>query len=224
MAHPSSASKPLRCLCEHQRQRSECKDCGGSDLCEHQRQKSKCTECNPDAPCEHNMVAGECWKCEALRICAHGQPRIKCTDCWNSGLCCHPGSNYIAPEGIVNSSGSCTTCCKAQQTNPYCHRPVDSKVCVGFMHRSGCPLCIHVSKGGARALRHGGVWPLMEPSFCTKNYHLTHSNIHNRTQTTRNTFVNTVSSTVTVVAESLSSDTNDDRGGTPPPEGDPSAL
>ena len=39
--HPSAAKKPQKApaLCEHQRQRSRCKDCGGSGLCEHQRRK-----------------------------------------------------------------------------------------------------------------------------------------------------------------------------------------
>ena len=32
-------------LCEHGRQRSQCKDCGGSGLCEHGRRKSRCKEC-----------------------------------------------------------------------------------------------------------------------------------------------------------------------------------
>ena len=31
--------------CEHGRQRSQCKDCGGSGLCEHGRQRSKCKDC-----------------------------------------------------------------------------------------------------------------------------------------------------------------------------------
>jgi len=39
--HSSAAKKPREAttLCEHQRQRSRCKDCGGSGLCEHQRRK-----------------------------------------------------------------------------------------------------------------------------------------------------------------------------------------
>jgi len=32
-------------LCEHQRRKSRCKDCGGSGLCEHQRQRSQCKDC-----------------------------------------------------------------------------------------------------------------------------------------------------------------------------------
>ena len=31
--------------CEHQRQRSQCKDCGGGSICEHQRPRSRCKDC-----------------------------------------------------------------------------------------------------------------------------------------------------------------------------------
>jgi len=31
--------------CEHGRQRSKCKECGGSSICEHGRQRSRCKEC-----------------------------------------------------------------------------------------------------------------------------------------------------------------------------------
>ena len=32
-------------MCEHQRQRSTCKECKGSGICPHQRQRSTCKEC-----------------------------------------------------------------------------------------------------------------------------------------------------------------------------------
>ena len=31
--------------CEHGRQRSQCKECGGASICEHGRQRSQCKEC-----------------------------------------------------------------------------------------------------------------------------------------------------------------------------------
>ena len=34
--------------CEHERQKSKCKDCGGSSICSHGREKSTCKECDPD--------------------------------------------------------------------------------------------------------------------------------------------------------------------------------
>ena len=32
-------------LCQHQRERSICKECGGASLCQHQRRRSRCNEC-----------------------------------------------------------------------------------------------------------------------------------------------------------------------------------
>ena len=32
--------------CEHKRQKSKCKDCGGGSICEHKRQRSQCKECD----------------------------------------------------------------------------------------------------------------------------------------------------------------------------------
>ena len=38
--------KPLRRrACEHGRQRSKCKECGGAGICEHGRQRYRCKEC-----------------------------------------------------------------------------------------------------------------------------------------------------------------------------------
>ena len=34
--------------CPHRRQRSQCKECGGSGICEHGRQRSQCKECGSD--------------------------------------------------------------------------------------------------------------------------------------------------------------------------------
>ena len=35
--------------CEHGRERSRCKECGGSSICEHGRRRGRCKECGPQA-------------------------------------------------------------------------------------------------------------------------------------------------------------------------------
>ena len=40
-------------ICEHGRQRSKCKECGGKGICEHGRQRSQCKECGGSSICEH---------------------------------------------------------------------------------------------------------------------------------------------------------------------------
>ena len=56
-----------RNLCEHQRERSQCKDCGGSGLCEHQRQRSKCKDCGGSSICEHQRRRSTCKDCREFK-------------------------------------------------------------------------------------------------------------------------------------------------------------
>ena len=49
--------------CEHNRQRSRCKECGGSQICEHNRRRSQCKECGGGSICEHNRVRSKCKDC-----------------------------------------------------------------------------------------------------------------------------------------------------------------
>ena len=65
--HPSAAKKPRKApaLCEHQRRRSQCKDCGGSGLCEHQRRRSRCKDCGGSDICEHGRLR-PCFVCKLM--------------------------------------------------------------------------------------------------------------------------------------------------------------
>ena len=46
--------------CEHNRQKSVCKDCKGSGICEHNKVRSRCKECNGGSICEHNKRRSIC--------------------------------------------------------------------------------------------------------------------------------------------------------------------
>jgi hypothetical protein len=50
-------------FCEHQRRRSQCKDCGGGSICEHQRQKSQCKDCGGGSICENQRQKSQCRRC-----------------------------------------------------------------------------------------------------------------------------------------------------------------
>ena len=52
--------------CEHNRQKSKCKECGGGSICEHNRQKYGCKECQGKGICEHNIYRSTCKKCNCL--------------------------------------------------------------------------------------------------------------------------------------------------------------
>ena len=55
--------------CAHDRQKPNCKDCGGSSICAHGRQRSGCKDCGGSS------------------ICAHGRLRSKCKDCGGASIC-----------------------------------------------------------------------------------------------------------------------------------------
>jgi hypothetical protein len=57
--------------CEHNRQRSQCKDCNGVSICEHSRIRSSCKDCKGGCICEHNRDRSKCKECKGASICEH---------------------------------------------------------------------------------------------------------------------------------------------------------
>ena len=57
--------------CEHGRRRSQCKECGGSEICEHDRIRSKCKECGGASICEHDRIRSQCKECDPHNYIAH---------------------------------------------------------------------------------------------------------------------------------------------------------
>jgi len=49
--------------CLHGRERSKCKECGGSQICEHGRVRSTCKECGGSQICEHGRRRSICKEC-----------------------------------------------------------------------------------------------------------------------------------------------------------------
>jgi len=73
-------------FCEHQRWRSTCKDCGGSAFCEHQRIRRTCKECGGSAICEQR-IRRTCKDCGGSAFCEHQRIRRTCKDCGGSSIC-----------------------------------------------------------------------------------------------------------------------------------------
>jgi hypothetical protein len=67
--------------CEHGRQISQCKECGGGSICEHGRLRSVCKECGGSQICEHGRVRSQCKECGGSQICEHGRQRYSCKEC-----------------------------------------------------------------------------------------------------------------------------------------------
>ena len=61
----------MRCsqICEHNRIKSSCKECGGGSICEHMRVKTRCKECGGASMCDHNRRKEQCKECkEPIKI------------------------------------------------------------------------------------------------------------------------------------------------------------
>src|SRR5690606_16035824 len=68
-------------ICEHDRQRSKCKECGGASICEHDRIRNQCKECGGGSICEHNRIRSYCKECGGSSICEHDRIRNSCRTC-----------------------------------------------------------------------------------------------------------------------------------------------
>ena len=67
-------------ICEHDKQKRYCKDCGGSDICEHGKQKRYCKDCGDSCICEHEKQRYIC-KIVGSGICEHDKRKAECKEC-----------------------------------------------------------------------------------------------------------------------------------------------
>jgi hypothetical protein len=80
-------------ICEHERQRTHCKDCSGS-FCEHGKQRSKCKECGGGSVCVHKRIRSKCKECGGGSFCEHKRMRRQCKECGGGGICIHGRQPY----------------------------------------------------------------------------------------------------------------------------------
>eukprot|EP00961_Rhodomonas_salina_P029167 393384-Rhodomonas_salina.2 len=76
-------------VCEHNRQRAQRKDCGGTGICEHNKRRTLCKECGGASICEHNVVHSLGKDCGCNSICKHNRRRVQCKDCGGASICEH---------------------------------------------------------------------------------------------------------------------------------------
>ena len=94
--------------CKHGRQRSTCKECGGSQICEHNRLRSQCKECGGRSICKHNRQRSKCPDCQGPVI-----SKLICKICIKTllgsrnriqlGICakCDPEAEIMRTEEIM---------------------------------------------------------------------------------------------------------------------------
>ena len=87
-AHPSPAKTSRHYICEHNKRRTLCSQCGGKSLCTHGRQKVHCKLCRPErckSFCRHGRQKSRCVACKGKGICEHKKDRYRCKVCQQRG-------------------------------------------------------------------------------------------------------------------------------------------
>jgi hypothetical protein len=140
---PRSNCKVCR-ACPHGRRRSQCKECGGSQICEHGRRRYHCKECGGVGICEHGRRRHECKECGGSQICEHGRQRYQCKECGGGSICEHGRHRYQCKE-----CGGPSICEHGRQRHQ-CKECGGSQICEHGRQRHKCKEC-----GGASICEHG---------------------------------------------------------------------
>ena len=105
-------------ICKHNRQKPHCKECGGGSICKHNRQKSQCKECGGASICKHNRRKSHCKECGGASICEHNRRKSTCKECGGASICEHNRRKSICKE--CGGSALCKTVyCEKKAMNKY---------------------------------------------------------------------------------------------------------
>jgi hypothetical protein len=153
--HGRQKSKCKECggssLCTHGRRKSRCKECGGSSLCTHGRRKSICKECGGSSLCTHGRVKSICKECGGSSICTHGRVKSICKECGGSSLCTHGRVKSICKE-----CGGTAVCSHGRQKHQ-CKECGGSSICSHGRIKYSCKDCWALgAQGPPPAERSGG--------------------------------------------------------------------
>jgi|LakMenEpi03Aug12_release.lakeMendotaPanAssembly.Ray.scaffolds.fasta_scaffold375266_1 hypothetical protein len=90
-------NKKISCI--HNKQKSRCKECGGSQICEHNKQKSRCKDCGGSHICKHNKRKSRCKECGGKSNCIHNKQKYNC-------IVCYPKCSCVTCNSIIVSKRS----------------------------------------------------------------------------------------------------------------------
>ena len=122
-------------ICEHNRIRITCKDCGGSSICEHNRMRNTCKNCGGSCICEHNRIRSSCKECDGGSICEHDRIRSKCKECDGGSICEHDRIRSQCKE-----CGGCSIC-EHDRIRSQCKECVGGSICEHNKVRTRCQEC-----------------------------------------------------------------------------------
>ncbi len=121
--------------CSHDRQKSTCKECGGSQICEHKKHKSQCKECGGSQRCPHNRIRSNCKECGGSQRCPHDKQKSHCKECGGSQICPHDKQ-----KSRCNECGGSQICAHNKEKSR-CKECGGSQICEHNKHKSTCKEC-----------------------------------------------------------------------------------
>lgn len=123
-------------ICIHRKEKRYCKECGGHGLCSHNKNKRSCKDCGGSAICIHNKNKKYCKECgTGSHLCEHKKEKRYCVDCNGSGVCIHKKRRSICVECKGNSI------CIHNNVKTICKECMGSQICPHKKIRSTCKEC-----------------------------------------------------------------------------------
>jgi hypothetical protein len=121
--------------CHHNRQKAQCKECGGSSICPHDKRKSNCRDCGGSSICEHDKQRQKCRDCGGSQICIHNKQKSHCRDCGGGSICIH---NKFKSQCRDCGGGSI---CIHNKFKSICRDCGGSQICEHNREKSKCKEC-----------------------------------------------------------------------------------
>lgn len=180
--------------CEHNKRKSRCKDCVGSELCEHKKIKSACKECDGVSICKHNKRKSVCKECGGVSICEHKRVKSVCKECGGGSICKHNriksqckecGGSGICEHNLRKSQ--CKEClgsafCEHNRIKSRCKECGGSQLCEHKRQTSACKDCnlmkclVSLQRGSIRRMLLSGNLTKLKPTIeylgCSAEYFL----------------------------------------------------
>jgi hypothetical protein len=123
-------------VCEHGKNKYDCRECGGSTFCEHNKRKIYCRECKGSHICEHNKIKTICKECGGSQICIHNKRKSRCKECCGSSICKHQKIKYTCKKCSDSSQF-----CEHNKRKTYCKECKGTQICEHEKIRSYCKEC-----------------------------------------------------------------------------------
>uniref|UniRef100_A0A0G4HLY7 TNFR-Cys domain-containing protein n=1 Tax=Chromera velia CCMP2878 TaxID=1169474 RepID=A0A0G4HLY7_9ALVE len=140
------APLPPRPFCMHQRQRSKCKECGGSQVCAHGRIRSECKQCKGKSICEHGKRRTRCRDCGGGSFCEHAKRRDHCRICRPENFCQHGKRIESTMRACRDCAESSEFICSHKRRKTRCIDCTPENFCFHRKLRSRCRECVQKRK------------------------------------------------------------------------------